>query len=76
MWKFVGPAVVSTVKSVCGYDRMNRQIQLTHSTHQVMLCAPYLSESTPPTARSTPPGSEKHAASRAAMRMSSLYSPT
>jgi hypothetical protein len=44
-------------------------------THQVTLCAPYLSDSQPPTARNTPPGSEKQAASRAAARMSSPYSP-
>jgi tryptophan synthase beta chain len=52
------------------------QIQLTHITHQVTLWAPYLSDSTPPMARSTPPGSEKQAASSAAVRMSSPYSPT
>src|SRR3990167_2302299 len=74
--KLLGPLTVMKVTSNCGYDSMNRQIQLTHITHQVTLCAPYLSDIQPPTARSTPPGSEKQAASRAAVRISSPNSPT
>src|SRR5437762_8511980 len=75
-WNVFGPSIVSTVKSVCGYDRMNRQIQLTHSTHHVIACAPTLSDNQPPSARRTPPGNEKQAASSAATRMSIPYSPT
>ena len=62
--------------SVCGYDSRNRQIHDTHSTHQVTLCAPHLSDIQPPTARSTPPGSENAAASSAASWMSKPYSAT
>src|SRR5574337_324318 len=70
------PLTVTTERLVCGYDSRNRQIQLAHITHQVTLCAPCRSDSQPPIARSTPPGSEKHAASSAAVRMSRPYSPT
>ena len=64
------------VKGLAGrYDSRNRQIQQIHMTHQVTLWAAYLSDMVPPTARSTPPGSEKHAGSSAAMRMPSPYSP-
>src|SRR6185369_7163281 len=74
--KVLGPLTVRKVTSNCGYDSRNRQIQLTHITHHVTLWAPYLSDSQPPMARSTPPGSEKQAASRAAQRMSRPNSPT
>src|SRR5574337_112183 len=75
-WNVIAPLTVTTERLVCGYDSRNRQIQLAHSTHQVTLCAPCRSDSQPPIARSTPPGSEKHAASSAAVRMSRPYSPT
>ena len=75
-WKVFGPFTVMIVKSVCGYESRKRQIQLTHITHHVSACAPNLSDSHPPIARNTPPGSEKHAASSAAARMSSPNSPT
>ena len=41
MWKVLVPLTVWIVKSVCGWDSRNRQIQLTHITHQVTPCAPY-----------------------------------
>ena len=60
------PLIVFTTRSVCGYERKNRHTHEISSTHQVTGCAPCLSDSQPPIARSTPPGSEKHAASSAA----------
>src|SRR3990172_5676286 len=54
------PLAVLITKSACGYDRKNRHPQEISITHQVTGCAPYLSEIQPPTARRTPPGSEKH----------------
>src|SRR5690606_6985893 len=76
MLNVFGPLTVRTLNSVCGYESTNRLSHETHSTHQVTFCAPYLSDSQPPIARSTPPGSEKHAASRAASLMSKPYSCT
>src|SRR5271166_6403684 len=55
---------------------MKRQNHAAHSTHQVTGWAPNRSESQPPAARMTPPGSEKHAASRAAWAIGKWYSLT
>src|SRR3569833_4324349 len=68
------PLVVWITMSVCGYDSRNRQIHDTHITHQVSRCAPTLSDIQPPTARITPPGSEKQAAISAAVLMEKPYS--
>src|SRR5579872_5542844 len=65
-----GPPTVCRVTVVGGYDRKKRHTRPIHSTHHVTACAPYLSENQPPTARRTPPGMLKHAASSAASRMS------
>src|SRR6476659_2252340 len=48
MWNVFGPSTERIVKSVCEYESRNRQIQLTHITHQVSACAPTLSDSHPP----------------------------
>ncbi|MNL59346.1 hypothetical protein D3C87_1830630 [compost metagenome] len=76
MWKSTGPLIVCTCSWVWGYESRNRQIQLTHNTHQVTLCAPQRSDIQPPTARSTPPGKEKQAASSAALCRLKPYSCT
>src|SRR5262252_5685346 len=48
MWKVAGPLTVVIVMSVCGYESRNRQIQESHSTHHVTLCAPQRSDIQPP----------------------------
>src|SRR5215469_1519060 len=72
--KLCGPSTVCTINSVFGYESRNRQIHATHRTHQVTAWAPKRSDSQPPNARNTPPGSEKQAASSEACAMEKPYS--
>src|SRR6185437_5802987 len=74
IWNCDGPRIVCTTKSICGSESRKRQIQAAQSTHQVSRCAPKRSASQPPSARSTPAGSEKHAAKSAALAMLKPYS--
>src|SRR5690606_13482750 len=68
------PRVVLMTRSVCGDERKKRHTKETGSTHRVTGCAPQRSDIQPPIARSTPPGSEKHAARRAADCSAKPYS--
>ena len=52
------------------------QARLTHSTHQVTVFPPHLSDAHPPSARIAPEGRSKRMVRNAAVASGSPYSPT